>query len=467
MMSFLVLRRLRIGLAVVLLVMCQSALANRINGVASYQALNVEQFIAMLYTSTPTASAADLLENDTAARMEIRVTRRYISQRRFMTMWLESITVNNRSEAVQKQMESLSAFNQMFKGRLLAGDRVVFEYTPSTGMEVTLNGVRLGNIPEGDFFRMLLACWIGDVPLSSDLKMALLAPENVDQEVLGRFNVITPNAERRDAIVAWWKPNSSSTGATASAPVAAKPTPKPKIEPKVEPKIAPTVAPTPAVAKTVEKTAPVVKAAVEKVASADVKEEVKTKAPKPAAAKSTEASLKETNLNEAKLTEAKPEKAVAPVQVESQPEATESDNPAEKSSQPKGGKSILAQLNPQGATGFDDEDEENETMGALDVGGLMVRQQYYEALSKHLIQYQKTPRQAYQRKLEDEVRVYITIDRRGTVMSVELERESKYKMFNKQALEAVEKAQPFPEIPAEISGDTFSFSVLLAYRLPI
>lgn len=102
--------------------------ANQVNGVAAYHALSVEQFLTVLYTSSPTIEAAPLLEKDTPARMEIRVTTKRLSQRRFVTMWLESMTVSNTSDVVEAQLESLAQFNKMFKGRFIDGDRIVFDY---------------------------------------------------------------------------------------------------------------------------------------------------------------------------------------------------------------------------------------------------------------------------------------------------------------------------------------------------
>lgn len=216
-----------------------SANANQVNGVAAYHALSVEQFLAVLYTGSPTIEAAPLLEKDMPARMEIRVTTKRLSQRRFVTMWLESMTVSNTSEVVEAQLESLTQFNKMFKGRFIDGDRIVFDYRPDRGMEVSVNGVALGVIKSGDFFRLLLACWVGEVPISSNLKASLLSPATIDKGMLARFNAVTPSADRREEIVAWTK-------------VQAKPEPVEQVQPKTEVvKAAPFKAPvqTPVVAK--------------------------------------------------------------------------------------------------------------------------------------------------------------------------------------------------------------------------
>lgn len=399
------------------------ASANQVNGVAAYQALSVEQFLAVLYTRSPVIEPEALLAKDTPARMEIRVTTKRLSQRRFMTMWLESITVNNPSAAVEAHLASLTKFNKMFKGRLVDGDRIVFDYRPAIGMEVSVNGVTLGIIESGDFFRLILACWIGEVPISSNLKVNLLNPVGIDSEMLARFNAVTPALERREEIVAWTEVKAAESAPKASVQQASAS--NVKVETKAA---APSAAPK-KITPPVDAPKPEVKP-VEKVAQSKPVATPKVAEPK-VVARATEVV-------------APPVKA-APV-VKQEPKAPAPEKVSE----------TVVEL-----------ESDDETMEGLDEGGLLVRQQYYDQLAKHLIQQQSIPRQAFQRRLEDEVRVYLTVDRNGNVLSAELEGESKYKMFNQQALEAVEKAEVFPAMPEEISGETFSFSVLLNYRLPI
>ncbi|MDO6424348.1 TonB family protein [Saccharophagus degradans] len=403
--------------------------ANQVNGVAAYHALSVEQFLTVLYTSSPTIEAAPLLEKDTPARMEIRVTTKRLSQRRFVTMWLESMTVSNTSDVVEAQLESLAQFNKMFKGRFIDGDRIVFDYRPGRGMEVSVNGVALGVIKSGDFFRLLLACWVGEVPISSNLKASLLSPAAIDKDLLARFNAVTPSADRREEIVAWTK-------------VPAKPEPVEQVQPKAE------------VVKAAPVKAPVQTTAAPKKAPAAVEQPKPAEkvAEKPVATQTVEV-VKQEEKKQLEPKQVEPKAVELPKQVAEPPKQVVA---APKVVAPVAIAETVVEL-----------ESDDETMEGLDAGGLLVRQKYYDQLSKHLIQQQSIPRQAFQRRLEDEVRVYLTIDRSGTVMAAELETESKYKMFNQQALEAIEKAGVFPSMPEEISGDTFSFSVLLNYRLPI
>jgi len=97
---------------------------------------------------------------------------------------------------------------------------------------------------------------------------------------------------------------------------------------------------------------------------------------------------------------------------------------------------------------------------------LQAQQEYYVQLSNQILKYQALPRQAFQRRLEGDVRVLIKIHRDGKLKSLELAHDSKHKLLNQQALDAVAEAAPFPPVPASLSGEEFAFSVPMNYRLP-
>ncbi|OZY83964.1 hypothetical protein CBP51_19435 [Cellvibrio mixtus] len=70
---------------------------------------------------------------------------------------------------------------------------------------------------------MLLATWIGNVPLSSDYRDSLLKVGDVDAGLRGRFASITPAASRTTEIAAWSKAAAIEAPVAVETPAAAKP----------------------------------------------------------------------------------------------------------------------------------------------------------------------------------------------------------------------------------------------------
>jgi hypothetical protein len=55
------------------------------------------------------------------------------------------------------------------------GDVIALDWVPGTGTRILLNGEPRGKPITGeDFYRALLRIWLGDDPVSKDLKKALL-----------------------------------------------------------------------------------------------------------------------------------------------------------------------------------------------------------------------------------------------------------------------------------------------------
>ena len=374
------------------------ASAKYVNGVGSYHALGREQYIAKLSLATPSTESKPLLLQDLPATMELRVATKRIPQRRFVSMWIEAITVNSDSAMVQQHMQELLSFNQLFKGSLYEGDQLVIDYQPQAGMRVILNDVALGEITSGSFFRLLLASWIGPVPISSSFRNQMLSPYAQDETLTQRFSRLSPSQLRASDVAAWNKPAQQQ-----------EPTPPVQATSKVAQPVS---------------TQPQQLTAVQSsiVSTTDQHKPEKTKTPRPVA------------------------------QVKAQSETVVAATPNTTEVQQTNDKSLTTKA--------------EDALFTLSEETLQAQQEYYVQLSNQILKYQALPRQAFQRRLEGDVRVLIKIHRDGKLKSLELAHDSKHKLLNQQALDAVAEAAPFPPVPASLSGEEFAFSVPMNYRLP-
>ncbi|MEN0035413.1 MAG: TonB family protein [Cellvibrio sp.] len=237
----------RVLLSLILLTVCQLARAEpMLNGISVQQELGQEVFIGALYTESLSNNADTLISTNQPARMELKIaSAEGMTTRRFSRMWIEGMAINSKADVLTAQADNMVKFDGLFKGRFLKDDHIVFANTPDKGVNISVNGVLLGNIKDNLFFSMLLSTWIGKIPLSSDYRDSLLKVGDVNAALRTRFEGIKPSAARMAEINTWTgaqvaavtkssaSSKAASSVATAEKPVAvvAAPVAKPVVTP--------------------------------------------------------------------------------------------------------------------------------------------------------------------------------------------------------------------------------------------
>ncbi len=385
---------------------CLSAnAATQLNGVAPFQQLGKDRFVAGLYTSTLSENANDVIGSTQQRSMELRITADTLSHRRLNRVWIEGMAINNPSDLLTKEAENMVAFSNLLTNKLVRGDQLRLDYTVGQGTTVSLNGSKLGVINSDAFFDLLLRTWIGSIPLSSTFKDQLLAGGNIDDDNLALYNSIIPDADRQDIVSVWQEERERKAAAEKAKKQAeiakteeAIAKPSLDIAPKVE---APNAIQAPTVAAASPKPTP----------------------PVP--------------------TPPKPEPKAAP--------AKEPANVAAKKPAPD-------------IANEDDEDLNDEP--ALTAEIILERQRYHSQLLKWCYKYLRYPQKAVSRGQQGSIRLLVAIDRNGNVTKVTAEEESKYSLLNKEALNAIERANPFPQVPSSIKGEQYSFTLPIVFKLP-
>ena len=69
--------------------------------------------------------------------------------------------------------QRIDQFNAMFTDAK-KGDVIVLDYIPNQGTKVTIAGTEKGVIPGKDFNDAMLLIWLGDKPVTKDLRAKLL-----------------------------------------------------------------------------------------------------------------------------------------------------------------------------------------------------------------------------------------------------------------------------------------------------
>lgn len=93
------------------------------------------------------------------------------------------------------------------------------------------------------------------------------------------------------------------------------------------------------------------------------------------------------------------------------------------------------------------------------------RNLYGNLLAREIAKYKQYPKVAQMRGWQGETTVELQIDSSGNVLSSKIHDPSGYEVLDKQALEMVKKASPFPAPPDALRGRTFNILVPVSFRL--
>jgi len=103
--------------------------------------------------------------------------------------------------------------------------------------------------------------------------------------------------------------------------------------------------------------------------------------------------------------------------------------------------------------------------GELASGGGNVKQSYYAAVTARLESAKGYPKEARRRGYEGTVLVRVELERNGTLRACAVLQGSGRDILDKEALQTVRRAAPFPPVPDLISGEVQAMSVPLSYTL--
>ncbi|EAL0412761.1 energy transducer TonB [Campylobacter jejuni subsp. jejuni] len=92
---------------------------------------------------------------------------------------------------------------------------------------------------------------------------------------------------------------------------------------------------------------------------------------------------------------------------------------------------------------------------------------YQALLMPHLTKFKKYPQEAIMQKQEGVVRIRVSIDESGNVLSKELKKSCPYAALNDEALSLFKRASPLPKPPKEMlkNGDKISFVMPIDYNI--
>lgn len=146
----------------------------QLNGAGIRSKFIFDIYIAELYLEKSIKDAAQVIADPGHKRVVMHFLYKSVGQEKLVDGWNEGFSGNLSADDKAKLQPRIDMFNAMFTEEMKSGDVVVFDYLPDTGTRVTIKDTVKGIIPGKDFNDALLSIWLGDEPVGSSLKKAML-----------------------------------------------------------------------------------------------------------------------------------------------------------------------------------------------------------------------------------------------------------------------------------------------------
>jgi hypothetical protein len=145
----------------------------QLNGAGIRTKFVFKVYLAMLYLENP-ADQAELVISDTGAKQLImHFLYKEVGGGDLVEAWNEGFNKNGSAEQLAALGDQIAAFNALFD-TVESGDRILLDYDETTGTRVIIRGQLKGVIAGKAFNDLLLSIWLGDQPVSKELRTALL-----------------------------------------------------------------------------------------------------------------------------------------------------------------------------------------------------------------------------------------------------------------------------------------------------
>jgi len=130
-------------------------------------------YVGALYLPKKQNSAEAVLKSAQPNRVLMHFLYDKVEKKKLVDAWIEGFEENVSSEIFSALKDRLKKFNEMFSD-VQKGDVVLLDYIPQKGTRVTIKNEVKGIIEGADFNRALLSVWLGEEPVTDELKDAML-----------------------------------------------------------------------------------------------------------------------------------------------------------------------------------------------------------------------------------------------------------------------------------------------------
>lgn len=148
----------------------------KLNGAGIRTRVIVKVYVMALYLPEKQTTTQAILDAPGPRRFTLTMLRE-VTGEDFGQAFMSGITANTDKAERSKFVNQLGAFGEVFvnQGAMKKGDVLTADWVPGTGMVMAINGKNVGEaLPDVGFYNAVLKIWLGDKPVDTSLKPALL-----------------------------------------------------------------------------------------------------------------------------------------------------------------------------------------------------------------------------------------------------------------------------------------------------
>jgi hypothetical protein len=152
----------------------------QLNGFALHRLYGFQVYAIGLYLPEPRRSAESAIEMPGAKRIEMNVLRE-ITAAQLSSALAEGITENHSPAEVERFRPRMSMLDRVMQeiGKVGRGSRIAIDWLPAGVTRVVVDGRPRGEPIAGeDFYRALMRIWLGERPVSDNLKRGMLGRDS-------------------------------------------------------------------------------------------------------------------------------------------------------------------------------------------------------------------------------------------------------------------------------------------------
>ena len=147
-----------------------------LNGMGTREATiaYIDVYVAGLYLEARSTDGAAIAKSTTKKQLVLHFVRD-VDRSDIMTAWNDGFENNapGGKAAFQAKITQLNGWMRDMK----SGQKLTFTYVKDSGVEINVNGTRMGTIPGDDFAEAFFLIWLGKKPPNAGLKKGLLGQE--------------------------------------------------------------------------------------------------------------------------------------------------------------------------------------------------------------------------------------------------------------------------------------------------
>ena len=145
----------------------------KLNGVGIRTKFIFDIYIGSLYLGKKSNNPKEIYTMHGEKRISMHILYDEIGKPKLIDGWNAGFENNLSSNDLSRFKQQIDQFNSLFV-TVQKGDVIHLDFTPTTGTHVVINDKIMGLVEGDAFFSALLKIWLGNEPVDSDLKEAML-----------------------------------------------------------------------------------------------------------------------------------------------------------------------------------------------------------------------------------------------------------------------------------------------------